>query len=141
MFVLGLPSALSYSAANWAVFGVPVLDWMDETVGTLALPVTAFLIAAVFTWFQEREAVRAQLGDSVLLSLLKYAIPTVLFAVTAIRLVARFDFPGWHALPGVEFVGSLPQSAVTLVALATLYVVGRYLARYRRRRRSSRSSR
>lgn len=134
VFALGLPSALSYSAANWQVFGVPVLDWMDETVGTLALPVTAFIIAIVFTWYQNRETIREQLGEvAVLLPLLRYAIPAILLLVTAIRLTAQFDFAGWHRLPGLGAVGPVSQAVVTVVILFALYLVGRYLVRNRSR--------
>ena len=97
---------------------------------------TALLIAVVFTWFQDRDALRAQIGDSVLVSLLRYAIPAVLAGVTAIRLATRFDFPGWYELPGLSFVGTLPGAAITLGLLLVAYGVGRVLVRYRRRRRS-----
>ena len=137
VFALGLPSALSYSAADWRIAGVPVLDWMDETVGTLGLPVTALLIAVVFTWFQNRETVREQLGDAPLLRpLLRYAIPAVLFVVTALRLATRFEIPAWRLLPGVRAVGTLPGAGVAAGVLLALLLVGRSLTRNRRRIRS-----
>jgi NSS family neurotransmitter:Na+ symporter len=50
LFLLGLPSALSYSPADVAVAGRPVLDFVDETVGSFALPISALLIAIAFGW-------------------------------------------------------------------------------------------
>jgi NSS family neurotransmitter:Na+ symporter len=48
VFLAGLPSALSYSPLELAVAGTPVLDLVDESVGTHALPISAILIAVVF---------------------------------------------------------------------------------------------
>ncbi|MFB6130296.1 MAG: sodium-dependent transporter, partial [Salinigranum sp.] len=128
VFLLGLPSALSYSRLHLSLAGLPVLDLMDETVGTLALPVTAVLIAVVFTWYQSDETLRRQVGDSVVVPLVKYAIPLVLVGVTGFRLALNVDFPGWHVLPGAHFVGRLPQVAGALAALVVLLIAGRLLS-------------
>lgn len=136
IFLLGIPSAMSYTALGWQFAGVPVLDWMDETVGTLALPITAFLIAIVFAWMQDRETVSAQLGHPWLLPVLRYLIPAVLLVVTALRLVTAFDFPGWHLLPDFQAVGTSSQIAIMLAIFTVLYVIGRRLRRYHQHNRA-----
>ncbi|WP_435101781.1 sodium-dependent transporter [Halarchaeum sp. P4] len=144
ILLLGLPSALSYSSVGLQVFGQPFLDLLDDSVGTLGLPVTAILIAVVFTWIQDRESVQRQLGDGVVLPIVKYVVPSVLLAVTALRLTAGVDFAAWRRLPGSGFVGTPLQSGVTLAVLALVAVGGwlvlRYLPRRRRRRRSDSQS-
>jgi len=129
VFLLGLPSALSYSALGLSVGGVRVLDLMDESVGALALPITATLIAVVFVWFQDEEALASQIGTGVVRTLAKFVIPVVLVAVTALRLVGGTEFPWQYTGPGVEVVGRLPRLAVLVGAGVVLYLVGRYLAR------------
>ena len=139
IFLLGIPSALSYTALDWELAGVPILDWMDETVGTLALPITAFLIAIVFTWVQDRETILDQLGQAWLLPLIRYLIPAVLLVVTGLRLATQFDFPGWHLLPDFQAIGSPAQAAVMLAILAILYGIGRRLRRYHETSRTRRN--
>ncbi|MFC5366813.1 sodium-dependent transporter [Salinirubrum litoreum] len=91
----GLPSALSYTPARAAVFGQPVLDLLDETVGTLGLPISAVVVAVVFTWFVDRETLGRELGTGwlgrFLLVSTKYATPAVLLLVTAATLLAGED--------------------------------------------------
>ncbi|WP_435073751.1 sodium-dependent transporter [Halorubrum sp. HHNYT27] len=95
VFVAGIPSALSYSSVRLLVAGRPVLDIVDESVGTYALPVSGFLIAVVFVWAADFEAVHEELGR--LYPLVKYVIPPVLALVTLARAlgVAR---PAWRLL-------------------------------------------
>lgn len=95
VFVAGLPSALSYSPARLLVAGKPVLDIVDESVGTYALPISGFIIAVVFVWMVDIEAVHEELGR--LYPLVKYVIPPVLALVTLAKAlgVAR---PAWRLL-------------------------------------------
>jgi NSS family neurotransmitter:Na+ symporter len=141
VFLVGLPSALSYSSIGLAVGGVRFLDLMDESVGALALPVTATLIAVVFTWYQSREAVAGQIGTGVVASIVKYVIPVVLVAVTALRLAGDVAFPWQYVGPTVADLGGPLRLAVLVAEGVLLYLVGRSLARRlpsrRRRRRST----
>ncbi|MDX1745379.1 MAG: sodium-dependent transporter, partial [Halobacteriales archaeon] len=92
VFLIGLPSALSYTSVSLTLDGVRVLDLMDETVGTLGLPVTAIIISLVFGWYQDRDTLVNQLGHPIAIPLIRFVIPAVLVAVTAIKLFGR-DFP------------------------------------------------
>jgi NSS family neurotransmitter:Na+ symporter len=114
VFLVGIPSALSYSPVRLLVAGKPVLDLVDESVGTYALPLSGLLIAVVFLWVADFEAVRAELGR--LYPLAKYAIPPVLAVVTAARGlgVAR---PAWRLLVGRPRDGLLGMLVVGLLLL------------------------
>jgi NSS family neurotransmitter:Na+ symporter len=51
VFFLGMPSLLSYSPLQLQVRGRPFLDLLDNSVGTLGLPVTAIMISITFGYF------------------------------------------------------------------------------------------
>lgn len=134
VFLFGLPSALSYSPLRLAIAGTPVLDVVDESVGTYALPVSAVLIVVVFVWRADLPAVQAQLGR--LYPLVRYLIPPVLILVTAAQAtgVAR---PAWRLLLDGRRDGVLTIAVVTL-ALVALFGLSLALASrlsYPRRRR------
>lgn len=131
ILLLGLPSALSYSAFDLMLFGQRVLDLLDDTVGTLGLPVTAFVIAAVFMWRQDDTAIERQLGRSLLRPMLKFLVPAVLLAVTAMRLVQNVDFPAWHRLPDGVILDALLQIELTLGLGLVLLLIGALIARLR----------
>ncbi|MFW6448705.1 MAG: sodium-dependent transporter [Halobacteriota archaeon] len=117
VLLLGLPSALSYSAVGLTVGGVPVLDLMDESVGAYALPITATLIAVVFVWFQNGEAIRRQLPARPLRLLVGVVIPTVLIGVTALRLSGLVGRP-W------QYTGSEVADLAPAWRLALLVAIG-----------------
>ena len=94
LIALGLPSALSYSSIGLSFFGSRILDLLDETVGTLGLPIAAFLVAMVFRWFMDEHLLHSQLGVlngwmRSLPFLTKYAIPTVLMIITISSLMEQ----------------------------------------------------
>jgi len=134
VFLVGVPSALSYSPLDLAVAGTPVLDLVDESVGTYALPVSAVLIAVVFVWVADLDPVRAELGR--LYPLVRYVIPPVLVVVTGAKAVGVAR-PVWRLLLDGTRDESLAL-VVTVVALAALGAVGWVLRSrlpYPRRRR------
>jgi NSS family neurotransmitter:Na+ symporter len=120
VFVAGLPSALSYSPVRLAVVGRPILDVVDESVGTFALPVSALLIVFVFVWAVDGDGVRAELG--VLYPLARYLAPAVLVVVTAAKAtgVAR---PAWRLLVGHARNGPF-DAFVTVVVLLLFAALG-----------------
>lgn len=134
--LLGLPSALSYSSVGFAVGGVAFLDVLDETVGTLGLPVTALCIALAFAWAVPAERMRAAVGFDAAYLVPKYVLPLVLLVVIGLRVGLGFSAAGWHVLPGVEAVRANRLASVG--AFALLAAVGIGLARMRRRRRRRR---
>ena len=137
VFLVGIPSALSYSPVRLLVAGKPVLDLVDESAGTYALPISGFLIAVVFLWLADLETVRAELGR--LYPLAKYAIPPVIAVVTVARGlgVAR---PAWRLLVGRPrdgLVGVLLAAVLLLVLVGVGWLIRSTLpdTGWRRRRR------
>jgi NSS family neurotransmitter:Na+ symporter len=120
VFVAGVPSALSYSPLRLAVAGRPVLDLVDESVGTFALPISALLILFVFVWAVELETVRRDLGG--FYPLVRYLIPIVLVTVTATKALGMTR-PAWRLLVDHARNSSVGV-AVSLVAFAILAGLG-----------------
>lgn len=117
-FLLGVPSALSYSPLELAIAGRPVLDLVDESVGTFALPISALFITAVFVWIADLDALRDELGP--LYPLVRYVVPAVLAVVTVAKGlgVAR---PAWRLLVGRIREGPVfAATAGILIALGGL---------------------
>ncbi|MDD1659181.1 MAG: sodium-dependent transporter [Methanomicrobiales archaeon] len=115
VILLGLPSALSYTGVALSVGGVRILDLLDETVGTIALPVTALLIAVVFTWYAGKGLLEEEMGSEpgwlkVVYPITKYLAPVVLVVITIAWIINTL---------GIQLQGSttvLLLSALVLVA-------------------------
>ncbi len=60
--ILGIPSALSYSPIRLSIFEVQFLDAFDWVFGTLALAVSATLMAIVFSWFIDKYKIMEQVN-------------------------------------------------------------------------------
>lgn len=95
LFLVGLPAALSYTSLNLNVVGMKILDVMDESLGTMGLPIMALFIALVFTWFMDKKVLANEISDSkhwqlVVLTATKYIIPVVLILVIISSLILRF---------------------------------------------------
>ncbi|MDD1652369.1 MAG: sodium-dependent transporter, partial [Methanomicrobiales archaeon] len=141
VIIVGLPSALSYTGAALSVGGIRILDLMDGTVGTMALPVTALLIAVVFTWYAGRGLLAEELGSEpgwlkMVEPVAKYLAPAVLGLITVARIAYALDFPGWHFLPGIPYIGILLQGSATVLLLSLLVLVAAILCGLTECRRS-----
>jgi NSS family neurotransmitter:Na+ symporter len=137
-FVVGLPSALSYSAVNLRAFGAPALYLLDGTIGTYAPPLIALGIAAVFAWLREPVSLEAVVSTPLFRPHVKFVVPAVLLIATGAGVAYGVDVPGWRLLPGTQFGGRAAQLLVSALLLTALYLVGRAIAAYRIRRRASR---
>jgi NSS family neurotransmitter:Na+ symporter len=93
--LVGLPSATSYSPLRLTVLGRPVLDLVDQSVGTYALPVSALCLVAVFAWRADLPSVRETVGP--LFSPVKYLVPPVLIVVTTASALG-VGRPAWRLL-------------------------------------------
>jgi NSS family neurotransmitter:Na+ symporter len=140
---LGLPSALSYSSVGFGLAGLPFLDLLDETVGTLGLPVTALCIAVAFAWVAPEERMREAVGVDAAYLVPKLLLPVVLLVVIGLRIGLGFDPAAWHLVPTPEAVGANPLLAFAWFGVFALVGVGlvRLRQRRRRRRRQSQSTR
>ncbi len=127
LILIGLPSALSYSAAGWTFYGVAVLDFMDETVGTIGLPVTAVITSVVFSWYLPQEVFEKSIGKKwnagpVIRPLCRYIIPAVIIVTTGARLISGIDFGATRLVPGTPYIGTIPQIGWICVILLLLFV-------------------
>jgi NSS family neurotransmitter:Na+ symporter len=128
LLIMTLLPALSYSAAKLSVFGIPLLDVMDETVGTLGLHIAAILLAVLFTWFLSPDVFWSELGKSTRLNriiffLCKYVIPAALLLTIGVQFVQGIGVPGISFISGTPWIDSLLRvEGVALVALLILIV-------------------
>jgi NSS family neurotransmitter:Na+ symporter len=85
--ILGIPSALSYSPMRLSVSDVPFLDAFDWMFGTIALAVSAALMAIVFSWFVEKDKIMEQVNmnsririPSTMLYIVRIFLPVMIIA-------------------------------------------------------------
>ena len=144
--LLGLPSALSYSSLDLQVGGWRVLDLLDETVGTMALPVSALVIAVVVMHYLPRGWLAAEVGlagsrlGTMLEVAVRFVVPAVLVLITVSRVGLNIDPPGWHQVT-VRALGAPLQLVLTVLLVAallasTLVVVGVLRRRWPPRKRA-----
>ncbi len=60
--ILGIPSALSYAPLRISISNIPFLDVLDWVFGTIALAVSATLMAITFSWFIEGKRIVEQVN-------------------------------------------------------------------------------
>ena len=114
-----MPSLLSYTPFQLEVWGMPFLDLLDNSVGTLGLPVTALIISITFGYFARHEEIRVPRIERLTTTSTKYLLPPVLIVIIASQLFLGFDFPGWHTLPG-SMLDRVLVSAAILVCIGVL---------------------
>jgi len=60
--ILGIPSALSYTPLRLSISNMLLLDAFDWVFGTIALAVSATLMAIVFSWFIDKDKIMEQVN-------------------------------------------------------------------------------
>jgi len=105
LLCISLLPALSYSALRLPVYGVPLLDVMDKTVGTFGLQIAAILLAVTFTSFLPSDVFFNELGKATLLNriiffLCKYVIPAALLLTIGVQLLTGIDVSGFCGISG-----------------------------------------
>jgi len=135
ILIFGLPSALSYSGANLSVLGLRVLDFMDDTIGSYGLPITALITAILFTWFIKKKILEEELGDSKLLAKIvypvtKFLIPGVLIFTTSAKVALNYDIGATHFVPGVEFIGSISSGIGMIIIFGCLLGFAIFIFKY-----------
>jgi NSS family neurotransmitter:Na+ symporter len=110
------------------VTGIPVLDVMDDTFGTLGLHITAVLVAVAFTSFLSPDVFYRELGatthlNQIVFFLCKYVIPVALLVTVGVELATGIQVPGTSCIPGTRYIGSVLQAeGVALFAFLILVV-------------------
>jgi neurotransmitter:Na+ symporter, NSS family len=92
VIVLGLPSALSYTALRLELFGTPLLDLKDFAFGTVGMTLGALALSATAGWLVDESVVRDVMGGRptmarLFLGTLRVLIPAVLALNLAVRLL------------------------------------------------------
>lgn len=128
VFLLGLPSLLSYTPFQFYVWETPFLDLLDNSVGTLGLPVTALIISITFGYFARHEDVQVPRIERLTTVSTKYLLPPILVVIIASQLVLGFDVPGWRTLPG----RTLDEPFVSATILFSIGILVYLLVRLRR---------
>ncbi|MDN7013684.1 sodium-dependent transporter [Methanoculleus sp. FWC-SCC3] len=91
IMLVGLPSALSYTALNLEALGMPFLDLADYAFGTIGLIVAGLIVSVVGGWFMSRIRICEEIGgcgwqQKIYMALIRYGVPSILL----ITLVGSF---------------------------------------------------
>ncbi len=137
LLALTLLPALSYSALRLTIANVPVLDFMDETAGTLGLHLTAILLAVVFCWFSPQQSFYESVGGATRVNraiflLCRYLIPAVLILTVTIEILSGLHLHVAAYLPGTLFPGRFPLAG-GLVLVAAIAILATFIATRMRR--------
>jgi NSS family neurotransmitter:Na+ symporter len=128
LLLVSIGPALSYSAAQLSLGGIPVLDIMDETIGTLGLYFAAIVIAIAFTWFLPPKPAGAVpaggfAGTRAIFLLCKYLIPAILVILIVLHLVLGFDPTDATYLVGKRYIQSFVQMGGVFITIAGIYAM------------------
>jgi len=126
VFLLGMPSLLSYTPFQLYVWGTPFLDLLDTSVGTLGLPVTALMISITFGYVARHEEGRVLRIERLTAVSTKYLLPPVLVVIIASQLLLGVDFPGWQTLPGSALDRALLSAAIVVTVGVLVYLLLRF---------------
>ncbi|MBU4491284.1 MAG: sodium-dependent transporter, partial [Euryarchaeota archaeon] len=84
IILIGLPSALSYTALKLELFGTPLLDRMDLAFGTIGIIAAGLVLCIVAGWFIDPKVIFQQIGgkrwmQGLFIIIIKFFIPVILF--------------------------------------------------------------
>ncbi|MDP3396935.1 MAG: sodium-dependent transporter [Methanoregula sp.] len=128
LLLVSLGPALSYSAAQLSLWGIPVLDFMDETIGTLGLYFTAIIIAVAFTWFlpPKTDGAKPAAGSAIkraVFFVCKYIIPVTMVILIVLHMIMSFDPTDATYLIGKRYVQSFVQMGGVFITIAGIYIM------------------
>lgn len=88
IIMVGLPSALSYSNANFEIFDIKFLDAMDYVFGTYGITIAELIFVVIVTWFVEKKKILENINASsrfnipdYAISFIKYTTPVVIILI------------------------------------------------------------
>lgn len=92
IILIGLPSALSYTALELELFGTPLLDIKDYAFGTIGLIIAGLVLSITAGWFLDKNIIFREIGGSrkmqgLFMLIIKFFIPVILFINLAVRLI------------------------------------------------------
>ncbi|GFO96687.1 sodium:neurotransmitter symporter, partial [groundwater metagenome] len=91
IILIGLPSALSYTALKLELFGTPLLDIKDLAFGTIGIIAAGLVLSIVAGWFIDPKVIFQQIGgkrwmQGLFIVIIKFFIPFILFINLAMRI-------------------------------------------------------
>lgn len=131
LLLVSLVPSLSFSAMRLSIGGIPVLDIMDETIGTLGLHSAAVILALAFTWFLPRQIFEEEVGRATLLTrlvftLCKFVIPATLVLTIGVHLFLGLEIPDATYVAGTHFLSAWLQAgglATTLIGILVIVLI------------------
>ncbi len=92
IMLLGIPSALSYTALNLELFGTPILDLCDYLFGTIGLIIAGLIMSIVGGWFLARTDIFIEIGgygwqQRIYVVLIRYCVPVILLVTLVSNLL------------------------------------------------------
>jgi NSS family neurotransmitter:Na+ symporter len=131
LLLVSIVPALSFSALRLSIGGIPVLDIMDETIGTLGLHIVAVILALAFTWFLSRKIFEDEIGRStpltrLVFTLCKYVIPPALVITIGVHLFLGFEIPDATYIAGTHFLNAWLQAgglATFLIGILVMILI------------------
>jgi len=137
LLVVSILPALSFSAAQLSLYGIPLLDLMDETIGTIGLHLSAALLAIAFTWFLPREVFESATNRSFFISrvvfpLCKYVIPAALLITIGAHLIAGFEIPDATYIAGAHYLNAWLQTGGLTTFIVGILVMTLIIDKIRR---------
>jgi NSS family neurotransmitter:Na+ symporter len=91
IILIGLPSALSYTALKLELLGTPLLDIKDLAFGTLGIIAAGLVLSIIAGWFIDPKVIFQQIGgrrwmQGLFIIIIKFFIPAILFMNLAMRI-------------------------------------------------------
>lgn len=89
--VLGFFALLSYTPAKLAIFGMPVLDFMDLVMGTYGLEISATLFVVAVTWFMHKQDLLGQINQNSRIRLPLWSINVIRFVLPVLVILVMIS--------------------------------------------------
>ncbi|MEM3710209.1 MAG: sodium-dependent transporter [Nitrososphaerales archaeon] len=83
IILIGLPSALSYTALKLELFGTPFLDLKDYAFGTIGITIAGLILSIIAGWFLDSKIIFEKIGGGkkmqrLFMLIIRFFIPIVL---------------------------------------------------------------
>jgi NSS family neurotransmitter:Na+ symporter len=91
IILVGLPSALSYTALQLELFGAPLLDIKDFAFGTIGIIVAGLILSIIAGWFLDpsiiSKHIKGRWMQKLFIAIIRFFIPTVLIINLIVRII------------------------------------------------------
>ncbi|NJD77304.1 MAG: sodium-dependent transporter [Candidatus Methanoperedens sp.] len=92
IILVGLPSALSYTALKLELFGMPLLDLKEFAFGTIGIITAGLVLSIIAGWFFDQNIIFKQIGggrwmQKLFILIIKIFIPLILFINLMTRVI------------------------------------------------------